>query len=263
MEILKSATIPALPVAEVTVHGDRNSAAYAGFRKLAGFIFGANSRKQSIEMTAPVIEARADGAMATSALTEPAGSSPSWVIRFVMPRGFSLAALPKPDDLSIRLREEPPTRFAVLRFSGLAGDAAIAAKTAELEVDAEGSRSRACRTADRRAIRSAVDPVVHASQRGDDSDQDVNLDRVFRDVIGGLGLSRLVVRLSSCAARSDGDPLCALQRKSRKCAPDKRIGGAGECEMCRSAAPRSRWHRASELGPGAEERRSGSGPEAI
>lgn len=124
---------PALPVAEVTVHGDRNSAAYAGFRKLAGFIFGANSRKQSIEMTAPVIEARADGATATSALTEPAGSSPSWVIRFVMPRGFSLAALPKPDDLSIRLREEPPTRFAVLRFSGLAGDAAIAAKTAELE----------------------------------------------------------------------------------------------------------------------------------
>jgi hypothetical protein len=124
---------PALAVAEVTVHGDRNSAAYAGFRKLAGFIFGANSRNQSIEMTAPVIEARADGAMTTSALAEPTGSSPSWVIRFVMPRGFSVAALPKPDDPSIRLREEPATRFAVLRFSGLAGDAAIAAKTAELE----------------------------------------------------------------------------------------------------------------------------------
>ncbi len=124
---------PALPVAEVTIPGDRNSAAYAGFRKLAGFIFGANSRKQSIEMTAPVIEARADGAMTTSALAEPAGSSPSWVIRFVMPRGSSLAALPKPDDQSIRLREEPPTRFAVLRFSGLAGDDAIAAKTGELE----------------------------------------------------------------------------------------------------------------------------------
>jgi hypothetical protein len=124
---------PALSVAEVTIQGDRNSAAYAGFRKLAGFIFGANSRKQSIEMTAPVIEARAERGMTTSALAEPAGSSPSWVIRFVMPRGFSLVALPKPDDLSIRLREEPPARFAVLRFSGLAGDAAIAAKTGELE----------------------------------------------------------------------------------------------------------------------------------
>ncbi len=124
---------PALSVAEVTLPGDRNSAAYAGFRKLAGFIFGANSRKQSIEMTAPVIEAHADGAMTTSSLAEPAGFSPGWVIRFVMPRGLSLAALPKPDDKSIRLREEPPTRFAVLRFSGLAGDAAVAAKTGELE----------------------------------------------------------------------------------------------------------------------------------
>ena len=84
-------------------------------------------------MTAPVIEARADGALTGSALVEPAGSSPSWVIRFVMPRGFSLAALPKPDDLSIRLREEPPTRLAVLRFSGLAGDADLAAKTGELK----------------------------------------------------------------------------------------------------------------------------------
>ena len=122
---------PALTVAEVTVPGDRNSAANAGFRKLAGFIFGANSRKQSIEMTAPVIEARADGVMTTSA-PDPTGSSSGWVIRFVMPRGFSLAALPKPDDPTIRLREETPTRFAVLRFSGLAGDAAIAAKTSEL-----------------------------------------------------------------------------------------------------------------------------------
>ena len=40
---------PALSVAEVAIKGDRNSAAYASFRKVAGFIFGANSRKQSIE----------------------------------------------------------------------------------------------------------------------------------------------------------------------------------------------------------------------
>ncbi len=124
---------PGLLVAEVTVPGDRNSAAYAGFRKLARFIFGANARKQSIEMTAPVIEARADGAMTASALVGPEGSSAGWVIRFVMPRGFSLADVPKPDDLSIRLREEPPARFAILRFSGLAGDADLAAKTGELQ----------------------------------------------------------------------------------------------------------------------------------
>ena len=50
-----------------------------------------------------------------------------------MPRGFSLADLPNPDDLSIRLREAPSTRLAVLRFSGLAGDTDLSAKTGELK----------------------------------------------------------------------------------------------------------------------------------
>jgi SOUL heme-binding protein len=98
---------PTLSVAEVIVQGDRNSASYAGFRKLSGFVFGANARKRSIKMIAPVIEARADDAVTGSALAAPKGSSPSWVIRFVMPRGFSLADLPKPDDLFIRLRKSP------------------------------------------------------------------------------------------------------------------------------------------------------------
>jgi SOUL heme-binding protein len=124
---------PALALAEVTAPGDRNSAAYSGFRKLAGYIFGGNARKQSIEMTAPVIEARAG---AGTAIADPTGSPPGgqgWVIRFVMPRQLSLAALPKPDDQAITLREAPPARVAVIRFSGLAGDGAVAAKTAELE----------------------------------------------------------------------------------------------------------------------------------
>ena len=47
---------PALALAEVTAPGDRNSAAYSGFRTLAGYIFGGNARRQSIEMTAPVIK---------------------------------------------------------------------------------------------------------------------------------------------------------------------------------------------------------------
>jgi hypothetical protein len=67
---------PALSVAEVTMPADRISAAYTGFRKLARLIFGANLRKQSIEMAAPVIEARVEGAMTTSALAEPAGLGP-------------------------------------------------------------------------------------------------------------------------------------------------------------------------------------------
>jgi hypothetical protein len=118
---------PSLTVAETTVDADRNSAAYAGFRLLAGDIFGSNAKKQRIEMTAPVIEARPEYMFATQA------PGPRWVIRFVMPRGFSVASLPKPDTEGIVLREQPPAHMAVLKFSGLAGDDAVAAKTVELQ----------------------------------------------------------------------------------------------------------------------------------
>ena len=50
---------PSLTIAEVTVRADRSTAGNAGFRKLAGYIFGGNAGKQKIEMTAPVIEAAA------------------------------------------------------------------------------------------------------------------------------------------------------------------------------------------------------------
>ncbi len=117
---------PSLTIAEVTVRADRNTAAYAGFRKLAGYIFGGNAEKQKIEMTAPVIEAAAGAADSEGAGRE------AWTIRFVMPRGSTLAKMPKPDDQTIRMVEAPPTRYAVLRFSGVAEDKSTETKTAEL-----------------------------------------------------------------------------------------------------------------------------------
>lgn len=45
---------PELVVAEVHVGGDRRGASSAGFRLLAGYIFGGNTRRESIAMTAPV-----------------------------------------------------------------------------------------------------------------------------------------------------------------------------------------------------------------
>lgn len=83
----------------------------------AGYIFGGNAAKQKMAMTAPVIEA-------------PAPNVPAWIIRFVMPRGLSLTNLPRPDASGVVLREEPAARSAVVGFSGLATDAAVAAKTA-------------------------------------------------------------------------------------------------------------------------------------
>jgi SOUL heme-binding protein len=75
-------------------------------------------------MTTPVIEARAKGLSA--------GEPADWIMRVVMPQGFSLANLPKPDAEKVILREEPAARWAVLQFSGLASDDLVAKKTVEL-----------------------------------------------------------------------------------------------------------------------------------
>jgi hypothetical protein len=118
---------PPLTVAEVTVRAPRHDAGNAGFRKLAGYIFGGNEGKQKIAMTAPVIEAPAGGADTRGRNRE------AWTIRFVMPPGVTLATAPKPDDPDIRMFETPAARYGVLRFSGYAGDDSTDAKTRELE----------------------------------------------------------------------------------------------------------------------------------
>ncbi|MBW4049149.1 MAG: heme-binding protein [Proteobacteria bacterium] len=124
---------PALVVAEVTVGGDRGAASYAGFRLLAGYIFGGNTRRQSIAMTAPVVQS-ASGSE-TIAMTAPvlqSGNSGAWSMRFIMPVGSTLESLPVPNDQRVHLLALPPTRQAVVRFSGLANEGDIVKKTAEL-----------------------------------------------------------------------------------------------------------------------------------
>jgi hypothetical protein len=109
---------PALVVAEVTMPGGQTVAAGAGFRALAGYIFGGNARRESMAMTAPVAQTPVAG---------------GWVVRFFMPAGASLASLPPPSDPAVMLRVLPAERVAVLRFSGWARAGEVAAKSAELE----------------------------------------------------------------------------------------------------------------------------------
>ena len=123
---------PAVVAAEVTVTGDQKGAASKGFRLLAGYIFGGNTRRQSIAMTAPVAQERAGEKIAMTAPVTQTPSDGAWVVRFTMPSRYSLATLPQPNDPRVKLRNIAPARFAVVRFSGVAGDANVAAKTAEL-----------------------------------------------------------------------------------------------------------------------------------
>lgn len=109
--------------AETTVDADEERARNIGFRRLAGYIFGANHRRESIAMTAPVSD--------TIAMTAPVAQSRS-TIRFYMPSKWTMDTLPAPDDDRVRLVKVPGETVAVLRFSGDRSPRAVAAHTAEL-----------------------------------------------------------------------------------------------------------------------------------
>ncbi len=127
---------PALVAAQVTVTGTRDEASNAGFRLLAGYIFGGNTRKQSIAMTAPVVQAPTSNekiAMTAPVLqTSVPGREDSWTVRFIMPAAYTLDTLPTPNDAKVHLLALEPTRFAAVSFSGLAREADVALRTAEL-----------------------------------------------------------------------------------------------------------------------------------
>jgi len=134
---------PALIAAEVSVAGDQDRAASAGFRLLAGYIFGANESRQSVAMTAPVAQTAASAEkIAMTAPVAQTASGDSWTVRFFMPRGYTLDTLPKPKDPRIRLITVPPNLAAVVRFSGLAFAGDVAQKTAELRAFVEAHHWR-------------------------------------------------------------------------------------------------------------------------
>jgi hypothetical protein len=111
--------------ARVTVPGDEIAARSAGFRKLAGFIFGGNTAKTSISMTAPVAQSSAKIAM-TAPVAQTPGPGGAWTIMFYMPAGYTAATLPKPNDPAISIVEVPGETDAVLRFSGIPGAKPVA-----------------------------------------------------------------------------------------------------------------------------------------
>ena len=120
-------------VAEVTVSGSQDRASNQGFRILAGYIFGGNTRRQSIAMTAPVAQRRVSETIAMTAPVSQTSSGTDWTVRFTMPAGYTLETLPVPNDRRITLRAEPGQRMAVIRFSGIADARQVARRSAELE----------------------------------------------------------------------------------------------------------------------------------
>ncbi|ABV91835.1 SOUL heme-binding protein [Dinoroseobacter shibae DFL 12 = DSM 16493] len=108
-------------VAEVYVQGDREEAVSRGFRVLADYIFGGNVDEAKVAMTTPVSQQAADD--------DDAGL---WVVRFGMPRGYTLENLPKPQSAAIRLTETPAEDQLVVQFTGRWSEAQLTQKELEL-----------------------------------------------------------------------------------------------------------------------------------
>ncbi len=120
--------------AEVVVRGDQGQAVQEGFRKLAGYIFGANAGKVKIAMTAPVAQQPAGEKIA---MTSPVSQAPEgqgwWRVQFMMPSEFNKQTLPKPNDPDIAFRTEPARDMAVIRFSGVAREGNYLQRAEELK----------------------------------------------------------------------------------------------------------------------------------
>ena len=136
--------------AETDVPGDAYAARGEGFRRVAAYIFGANTTRAKIAMTAPVGQSSdaAKSSAETIAMTAPVAQAPTaaqggWTIRFFMPARYTLETLPVPNDARVRLVEVPTETVAVLRFTGIASPAAVEERQRALlaRLDASGWKS--------------------------------------------------------------------------------------------------------------------------
>jgi hypothetical protein len=104
--------------AETTVAANEEAARSAGFRRLAGYIFGRNHQDRRINMTAPVAQSSV--------------GKQGWTIRFYMPAKWTVDSLPTPDDERVRIVAQPAETVAVLRFTGDRSPEAVAARSRQL-----------------------------------------------------------------------------------------------------------------------------------
>jgi hypothetical protein len=107
--------------AETTVTGNYNEATEQGFRIIADYIFGNNTTKESISMTAPVLERPQENAAQKIAMTVPVletkNNTATRTIAFVVPAAYTLNTLPTPNNPAVKLVPIPARTVAVLRYS--------------------------------------------------------------------------------------------------------------------------------------------------
>ncbi len=122
-------------IAETTVSGTYREALNKGFRNIADYIFGNNTSKEQIAMTAPVTE-RVESTSEEIAMTIPVlnqGTESERTIGFIMPSKYTLETIPSPNTDSVTLREVPTKKFAALKYTWYTNEERVSKKTDSLQ----------------------------------------------------------------------------------------------------------------------------------
>lgn len=85
---------------------DYKKASSKGFSILAGYIFGGNEANEKIAMTSPVSMSLED----------------SMTMMFMVPKKYTKASLPQPNESKIEFKEEPARKVAAISFGGWANN---------------------------------------------------------------------------------------------------------------------------------------------
>ena len=119
-------------VAEVEITGDMRRAGNSGFRPLADFIFGNNTARSKIDMTAPVTRVKSEKIAMTAPVTRTLEDD-VWTVAFVMPKEWTMETLPVPNNSDVTLREVPGELMATIKFAGAGRERVFAQKEEALQ----------------------------------------------------------------------------------------------------------------------------------
>jgi hypothetical protein len=127
-------------IAETTIEGDYKTAGDQSFRRLAGFIFGNNTRRESVAMTSPVYQEAASESIAMTIPVFQEADSQVWRMSFIMPKNYQVETLPVPIDSTIRIKKLEKRKVAVMSYSGSLNQESISEHAKQL-IDWLNSRS--------------------------------------------------------------------------------------------------------------------------
>jgi len=110
-------------VAEVLINAPSEDAGNEGIRILAAYIFGKNKGERKLEMTAPVTQTPVPVKLEMTAPVTLTPATGGYRVQFVLPKGVSAESAPAPLDPRVQLRDVPPLKMAVIRYTGFWTDA--------------------------------------------------------------------------------------------------------------------------------------------